>query len=559
LKKNRLMIIGLDAATFDLIQPWVDKGQLPNISGLFEKGVRRDLRSVPNLNSIPAWTTFATGKNPGKHGAYWFYRHKKDSYEYEFLNGGDIKEKRFWEIAGDAGLRVGVINVPMTYPSNRVNGFIISGLDAPSETSEGFTYPTGIYDELKENLGGYHIDTNILGYARGKKWEKAVEAAHEVVDFRLKAAKHLYGKEKWDLFVVVFTVLDRIQHTFWKFHDPKHPEYDAGLAERFGTVLFDFYKKMDDAIGELLALADDETVTLILSDHGMGYNPQSYDYLDAWLEKLGLLAYSSKDRSIKRKMLKTGMRVADKALSKRARKKLMDMMPGGRAKLVEAAHRPLMDWSRTKAYTEYINPCIWINVEGRDPEGIVEPGEEYEKLRDYIREQLLAARDVRTGKPVVEWVRNREDVYSGPYLDQAPDLALQWKFGEVISGFRFTMPDGSEAEVTDTKDLVERRTISGDHRPLGIFIVKGPGVKEGASLEEASIADVAPTALHILGMPVPEDMDGRVQEDIFTHEFLEDRPVRAGEASEARDSEFAYTQEEEEKIRKRLEGLGYLD
>lgn len=559
---SKLLVIGLDAATFDVIGPAAAEGRLPNLARLMENGASGPLRSTPNMNSLSAWTTFMTGRNPGATGIYWFYEHEQGSYNLRFLNGADVHFPRFWEIASAAGQSVGVINVPMTYPARPLNGFLISGLDAPDESSADFTYPPELYQELQREVGGYLIDTNILGYARSGRWTQAIAATQQVIAQRARVAEYLMQKQSWDLFVAVFTALDRVQHTFWV--DPAAGNDVFGTAPAASEIVVGFYERLDEVIGRLCALAGDDTTVLVMSDHGAGFNPLGNLYLSTWLESLGLFHRASagmgdRARNALRALLRRASAMADGLFSKQARRWVLRHLPGGRAGLVGRLHRVPCDWAHTQAYVDYVQPAIWINLRGREPQGIVEPGAEYERLRDRLIEQLTQCRDPKTGARIVKAVRRREEVYQGSRVESAPDLHVEWNYKVIVSGYQYQGEDGRAVTVGKSGDIVERRNISGDHRPEGILILSGPGVRVGQPIQGAQIADLAPTILHLLGQPVPGDMEGRVLSEVFTEESLAQRPIQFQAAREGEQERIEYSAEEAEQVEKRLRGLGYIN
>ena len=562
----KTLIIGIDAATFDLILPWVHQGKLPVFGRLLQQSSYGCLGTVPNLSSGSAWPSFMTGKKPANHGIIHFYEHQKGSYDIRYLNGSDIDGKSFWQLLSESGKRVGVINVPMTYPTRQVNGFMIAGLDAPSEKSNGFTYPPGLYKELVDNIGAYHIDTNIHGFARGGKWYKAVEVTEEVVKYRLDAALYLMKKHDCDLFTIVFTALDRVQHTFWKFMDQKHPDYNAQEAQEYGDVIYNFYAKIDAAVGNLLDQVDENTNILICSDHGAGFDPKSYLFLDPWLESLGLLTYAKVDvehplqlmKNILLKVFKQSAALVDRTFSKRVRKKLMSFFPGGRAKITQQLYWSELNWPKTKAFSEYALPHIWINLKGREPNGTISPGKEYENLCEYLIDKLRRCRDIRTKTPIVKNVFKKEEVYSGPYSFKAPDLLIEWNYETVVCGFEYEDDRGQIIQVTDTKDVLERKGISGEHRPEGIIVISGNNIKKGHKIEKANIIDIAPTVLYLFGEEIPEDMDGRVIEDAFEESFLKKNPIKYKKDIGEKRKKAEFSQDEAQQIEDRLKGLGYL-
>ncbi len=567
---NKVLIIGLDAATFDLIDPWVAQGKLPNFSRLMAGGARGHLQSVPNLNSIPAWASFMTGVNPAKHGLLWFYERRPDSYAYRYLNGSDLQAPSFWDILSAAGRRVSVINVPMTYPARSVNGLMIAGLDAPSEESPGFTFPSGLYREIREKVGRYLIDTNILGYARRGRYDQALKATQDVIALRAATASYLMDRYPWDLFVVVFTALDRVQHTFWHFMDAQHPDHSPSRSE-YGQAIYRCYAQLDAVVGDLVTQAGSGVDVILVSDHGFGFNQRGYHFLNPWLSVLGLL-HPAQDDSVqgKAKRLMTGLlrevaAVGDGLVPKTLRRKLMNLLPGGRAALVGQLHQVRCDWSRTRAYVDYIHPGIWINLRGREPAGVVAPGSEYEALRDELIERLLDCRDLGTGQPVAQAVRRREEVYHGPHLSKAPDLVIEWNYDIIVSGLRCRDRTGKELIIERAADIVERRNVSGDHRPEGILIAAGPHIKAEQQITGAHIMDIAPTVLTLMGQAVPAYMDGRVLAEALTADMaVSVRPD--GATTGAPPSQMSaptegveFSAEEAAMVKARLRGLGYIE
>ena len=560
----KILVVGIDAATFDLILPWIKEGKLPIFKELIEKGSWCPLDTVPNLNSAAAWPSFATGKHPANHGIICFYEHKKNSYDIRLLNGSDIDGKTFWEILSEAGKRVGIINVPMTYPAKKVNGFIIAGMDTPTEQSEGFAYPSNLYLKLIAEVKEYYIDANTPAFARGGKWDRAIQVTEKVVNCRLKAALHLMEKFDCDVFVVVFTALDRVQHCFWKFMDKNHPEYNPDEAKKYGDVIYRFYTRMDEALSELIKRVDEDTYIIICSDHGAGFDTKAYLFLDPWLEKLGLLKYAHTNakymgrifQNILSNILKKIVTFNDRFLSRSIRKRILKVFP--HAKIKRMLHQSQVDWSKTKAYSEYAWPHIWINLKGREPKGTVNPGKEYEELREYIIQQLKKCRDIKTKKPIVKNVFKREEVYSGPYAFRAPDLIIDWNYETVVSGFEYEDDQGNIVQITKTKELLERKGLSGDHRPQGVLIISGKGIKSGYKLSKAHIVDIAPTILYLFGQEIPDDMDGKVLMEAFDEHYLKTHPIKYKRTIKESTKRVSYAADEERQIEDRLKKLGYL-
>jgi len=298
-------------------------------------------------------------------------------------------------------------------------------------------------------------------------------------------------------------------------------------------------------------------VIIVLSDHGMG-PAHNFIVLNNWLLDVGLLRLKRDPfRVFKRWLFDAGFtlrnvhRVVDRlGLAKHAEYKGLYSMDY----LMKRVFLSFLDvdWAGSKAYSfgRHLG-SIYLNVKGREPDGVVEPGREYEEVREEIIRLAREFVHPQTGEPLIGEILKREDVYEGPYLDRAPDLILRPRDDKNIF---FGLADfGSNATV----DTVYR--YSGMHRDYGMLIMSGKGVQKGARIEGAEIQDMAPTILYAMGCAVPQDMDGKVLPEVFTEEFKAQVPLLRSEDDSSRDVEgSAYTEEAEEEIKERLRGLGYL-
>lgn len=558
---EKILIIGLDGATLDLIKPWAEEGKLPNMARLLEEGAHGPLRSVSNMNSAPAWTSFATGKNPGKHGIFYFDERIPGTYERRYLNGSYRVGKSFWRILSEAGKRVIVINVPMTYPAEEVNGILLAGLDSPGIESPGFAYPSSILDELRSHVGDYIIEPGIPGFIKAGKNDLAIKRLYQTIDKRAAYARYLMNKYPWDLFAVVFTAIDAAQHFFWKDMDPSHPEHDEEGARLFGDTIFKVYQRMDEVIGTLIGEAGDVT-TIIMSDHGGGFNQRGAEYLNSWLERMGYLSYSKPSGNIWKRIRGTLIkqltflyRQLDRHLSREMKLKLATLLPWLRTRVETAIRLKDIDWSRTLAFADGARDEIWINLAGRDPKGTVRP-EEYESVLSAIIEALSMCRDLANGRRVVEGVYRREEIYWGPYVNKAPDICVRWRTDFVISGLA---TDG----VRVSRGVLPHLTApnNGGHRLNGTLIVRGQKIKKGTMIEGAQIIDLAPTILYLWGEPIPKDIDGRVLEGVLEPGVLTSNPITVKDIEPEERTDYGgggYTEEEQRKIEGRLKGMGYL-
>ncbi len=572
----KVFVLGLDGATFDLINPWVREGKLPNMKRFMEEGSYGTLNATIPAHSAPSWSSFITGKNPGKHGIFDFSEHVPGSYALRFVNASHRQGKSIWAILSHYDKKVGVVNVPVTYPPERINGFMISGMDAPGVDSN-FTYPPTLHSEIRRTIGDYSLEAGLWSYISKGEIGLAIQKQHETIDRRFEVTKYLMKRYPWDLFISVFTATDRVQHAFWKFTDPAHPLFRPEEAERYGNPILEVYQKMDHIIGYLLRNLDEKTSFLIMSDHGAGACSNKTIYLNNWLCNKNLLTY--KDFHPQRSLgpfqhLKTlfytrllGRVLRDlwKALPREKRDAIIRRVPHMHSTMASQFFFSRIDMNLTKAYAEESKNFIWVNLQGRDPRGTVRPGLEYEQIRDYIINELTNERGSEDNQPVVDKVYRREDLYFGENLHKAPDLVVTFKKGGYVPRPSYTV-DPSVVLTTIPRDRLEKLESNtrenARHLPNGILLMKGKGIKRGQRIEGAHIMDLAPTILYLIGLLVPTDMDGKVLEAAFDEEFLMDNPInRGGPELPTGPSEkyAAYSPQEEEAIRERLGDLGYLE
>ncbi|PYK24363.1 MAG: hypothetical protein DME59_13885 [Verrucomicrobia bacterium] len=575
-KDPKVAIIGLDAATWTLIRPWMAEGSMPNLAKLMKEGVSGTLRSILPPITPPAWTSFMTGKNPGKHGVFHFIETAADSYAMNYANGGSRRSPTVWKILNDAGFSVGTMNIPFTYPPEALDGFQISGLDTPSPNSE-FVYPASLKRELVDHLGKINHDLRFLGNMSTDHRRAQVVAEMEKIDQQWAAvALYLLERHPQDVMMFVFMSIDTVQHYFWQYMDSSHFLHDPKAGARFGNAVRQVYERLDAVTGRIIEKLPKETTVFVVSDHGGGPVVDRTVFLNRYLHHLGLLHYRKDEsgggkrrgalRKIKLKILQGAYSFLRSVLSSRQKSLLAEMFPRLR-KRAELAYTSFVDidWTRTKAFCSEVlasPPNIWINLKGIKPRGIVEPTE-YSALTDFIIEKLRELKDPRTGKPIIARVYRRDELFHGPFSNEAADLIVDWwSEDSLFSTAPSLAKDRDKPAVIISEHRPSEDSVwGGTHRRDGILVATGPGLKRGAEIENAQLIDFAPTVLHHLGLAVPEDMDGRVLADAFRPEFLAAHPVKAGAASGISESDRSsgYTDEESAKVEERLQALGYLE
>lgn len=537
-----VFIVGWDGATFDLIEPWLEQGHLPHLSRFLKGGAHGPLRSTIPPWSYQAWSSLLTGKNPGKHGVYDFFRTCPNSYELEFVNathrGGGPS---LWRLLSDAGRHVVSISVPGTFPPEPVNGVMISGFDFPGEgpgtrvDARGM-YPPTFYEELRRKVGYHPVDAPILKLlARGDS-DTALELILETVRHRAASAEYLLKSRPWDCFMIVFGESDTAAHYFWRDEDQGSPFFRNGHGSpRMGMLAV--YQELDRQLGRLLALVPPEATVLLLSDHGAGALGDWVLFPNCWLREKGFLHFrGSTARRLAR--VREGLKSWGMAAFPAWLQRRLYRSPWNTLGRFESRVRfGMIDWSDTRAYFDEnpYYPVLRINLRGRQPRGTVEPGPEYEFVRDCLIRELEAWRHPETGACLVEKAYRREEIYSGPFLTEAADVIPKWAIHNNQSlGFRLSLrsPDGAWAARLDAQrpgsPLYPRKFSS--HRDDGIFVANGPGVRQGKAVAHARIIDIAPTVLALLGVEIPHDMDGRVLQEVCDGDSAPDAAPRVGAA-----------------------------
>ena len=529
---RRVCVIGIDGATFDLIKPWAAEGKLPNFKKLFAEGAYGDLRSVPSCRSAAAWTSFITGTNPGKHGIYEFYDYVPELNEVKFINSSIRDGASIWKRASDAGKTVAVVNVPMTYPAEKVRGVLVGGIDTPGVESEGFTYPREFAETLEKRFGKYIIEPGLTGLIVGGKVDQAAARLEEETLQKADISKALMEKLDWDFFMIVFRSVDAAQHCFWKYMDSTHPQFNREDHDKYGDVILGAYRKIDEFLGQTLEDVGDDGYVMLMSDHGFGRKHPASNQVNMWLRKNGVLKFKSDAESGQSgtgasdalvRALGALYKVVIGATPRKFKEALARTFPGLRNKVTSRLVFSDVDWNATRAYSESVFPTVRVNLKGREKNGIVEPGEEFEELIEKIRADLLEnCRDSVTGERIVAEALRKEEIYKGKYVYKAPDLLIKWREDLLISGILLEdEPSASGAKVDRAsayKSFItgeDPDVISGDHHTNGIFMLHGPGVDKGRDVGPCELLDLTPTIYKLLGLAASSDFDGSPLDDCF--------------------------------------------
>jgi predicted AlkP superfamily phosphohydrolase/phosphomutase len=524
---KKLLIIGIDGGTLDVILPMVKSGKLPILGHLLHTGAYGTLFSTIPPVTAPAWSTFITGKNPGRHGVFSFFQ-KCEHRLGALSNFRCIKADPFWRSLNANGLKVGLINIPLTYPPDKVDGFIISGMLVPPGAVD-YIYPSSIFSKLHD----YHVDLD--GLMEQNEWqtealvkknrEKFVRNVFHLTRTRADNTLKLMREEPWEFFMVVFTGSDRICHFFWGNHNADHS---------YSSFVEDYYIFLDSIIGELIEEAGEDTVKIIMSDHGFGSAPTKVVNLCTLSRLLGdqILDFHFWERYLTNRFL-AKLNIIEKVA-------LRDLLELDKCKIV---FEPL--------YANFFG--ISINMKSEHKTDFVSGTKAYERYRENIITKLKTLKDPTSGEAMVVRVMPKEFVYEGKFSNQAPDLVVQlaYKYRPQFNPLRRRL-------IYDIKE----RLKTGEHRMEGLFIASGPQIQPGRLERELLIQDVAPTILYLLNTPIPNNYDGHLITELFSKAYLDKnvpqyRGVENLVESQSDRSDI-YTQEEFDESKKLLENLGYL-
>lgn len=527
---NKVLMIGLDGATFSLLDPLMNDGTMPFLRDLVAQGVRAELASTRNPLTPPAWVSMVTGREPTAHGVHDFLRPEFADNGNLFLrvnDSRDIRVETLWSLASRQGKRVTSLNFFGMSPPIPVDGYMLGGF-VPWRHLRQASHPRSLFDTAKD-LDGF--DYKLLGMDIGeeKKCVQGLLDGEQEDWIRLQGERdaawahllaHLMETDPTELTAVVLDGPDKMQHIFWRFLDPDLIEADGDAHYRkIRGMCVDFYRSLDATLTKLCSLAGPETTVILTSDHGFGPTTEIV-FLNEWLAQHGYLTWAEGSDAIAK-----GHLAADKMRD----------------------HLSTVDWRKTQAFcpTPSSNSVYIKRANGHD--GGVKPTD-YLEFCVKLKKELEAYRDP-DGQPLFTAVHlNRLEGNS--FTETTPDLTVSLRDGGFVS-----IVQGPEGAV-----VVPRKQVDGTHRPHGIFIAKGPDVETGKILSNPlSLLDITPLILHLLGLPVPRDLDGRVPEEIFRPDALhtvasgsQTQAVQQGDLREP-------TQEEKDALMRQMKLLGYME
>jgi predicted AlkP superfamily phosphohydrolase/phosphomutase len=553
-KGSPLLVIGLDGATFDLVRPMAERGELPTLARVLKQGASAALRGTVPPVSSQAWSSFLTGTGPGKHGIFGALGPARGKfYGRPVLTSRDVKRATFLSIAGEAGKRILAFGTPMTYPPYPINGVLI-----PEQHEQPLSYPEKMWGQLVAAAGDHRDSASHIPYLFTNDKLGYLEHQLRLLAQQAKALHWLLDQEQFDLTMAVFTASSRVAQYLWKYMDREHPDFSSEYSVGLADAIFSVYRRLDEIVGSLWGRLGSDTTLMIMSDHGSGPLHKKV-YLNRWLlEKKLLRVHALPHRLASSRMPWSLVRLLH-ATARRSGLPHRPLPDGPWAEPIDPTlfdprlyidPHLLIDWPRTKAYSgNSTEQGVFVNLKTREPFGSVVHRSEYNELRTVIRHELLSLEDPEDRTPIVKKVWFREELYEGPWFETAPDLIIETEPHYALS-----------REILNRDIVAPSLHSSGTRRQEGVFLLVGPAVRTNVRLDPVEIIDLAPTLLHLLGLPVPASMDGDVVSEAFLPDWLTEHPIRrssfTGSLNAGTPAEL--TEEETARMEAHLRSLGYI-
>jgi predicted AlkP superfamily phosphohydrolase/phosphomutase len=494
----KLLVVGLDGATFRVIKPLCGEGKLSNLDRLITQGTHGILESTFPPVTGPAWSAIATGKNPGKTGIFdSLIRTSKESCKTQLISSLDIKRaKPYWDYLSNAKVKVSVVNYPFLYPPYQLNGIMVSGLG--SDPRAEITYPKEFKQLILNRCGRYqiHVAWSSSQYARNPRlFHNHLFELLEINDKTLK----LLLENDLETLTFVISASDFVQHYMWRHFDPSHPQYNGEEAKQYKDTFIQIWQKIDNILGSAIETLSENANIIIVSDHGFGAHRSTF-YTGSWLEKEGYLR--RKALPVRARKLQGIVAELIKRMSPYLYRKLVKATKSGAMPKIPISSE--IDFDRSLAFSPAnasLTGKICINHQAS-------PFKSHSNNSEVVRREIVERlKETCRDLGIQVTIYSPHELYSGQYLDLAPDILFDIEDGGCSIRFGF----GQKPYQKPPPNLMH----SGTHRKEGVFIAYGADIKRGREIEDAKIYDIAPTILHMFGLPVPDDMDGRVLKEIF--------------------------------------------
>jgi len=532
LSSTRVLFLAMDAGDKFLIQKWAGDGTLPYIGSLLGTGLVGETMSLEGFYEGSTWPSFYTGVTPANHGFHSLTQLNPGTYKfYCCYPGSFIKQEPFWNYLSAAGRRVAILDIPLSGVSRGLNGIQMVEWASHDGVYGFHTWPENLKWEVLARFGRHPVKRSCDSYRRTlNDFRSFRNRLIKGVQKKTELTIHYLKKGDWDFFAQVFSECHCVGHQCWHLHDPHHPSYNPETAYAIGDPIRDVYKAIDAGIGKILASVDKDIIIFFLASHRMAHAFGGYFLLADILKKLNLLTKrpssainyksSSQIRKIYNFLIQSWRKIPETIRTpfEPPLFSLHDWI----VDQVNARERPTLppDVKNVDQNTSKCFPIIngnavsgiRINLAGREPNGFIQPGREFDNLIQQLSADLLSIIDCETGKPLIKGVKNTSQLYEGEQTDHLPDLLIEWNDDKLLGNINLAEGKGSRLRIFSERfgvlEGINAYVRTGDHRPEGLFIVHGPGIKAIRVERTISIMDFAPTFAKLLGANMPQ-VDGR--------------------------------------------------
>jgi len=517
---RKLLVLALDAAEPRLLREWAAEGRLPHFAELLRSGLSGDTESVEALYIGATWPSFITGRNPAGHGLYWTEQLLPGTYRTQRWRGAELGRVRpVWEVLSEAGRRVAVLDVPLTGLSPRLHGIQVVEWGVHDALFGLRTRPRGLARRILRRVGAHPVP-RWCDAPRRSPQQYAAFAGQLIrgAAARAELTRDLLATHEWDFAIQVFSEAHCAGHQLWHYHDPGHPAYDPGLTATSGDLLLSVYRALDDAIGRVLAGLDPAVTIVVLTLHGMAHFAGASALLPEILSRLGVLAASTGQAGQGDSVAGSAgiLRRGYRALPARMRVPLYQLRQAINQRWLGRGSPLGLDPARSHCFPLACGPTcagIRLNLAGREPAGIVEPGEAAERFMEKLTAELLDLVNPGTGDPLILRVLRSTELWDGPYQNLLPDLLVEWNLRQAWGTTALAAGAGSVLEAASprigTIAAVNDYCRTGEHRVEGMFVARGPGLARGRLAGIRSNLDLAPSFAGYLGCEMP-DVVGRI-------------------------------------------------